>query len=85
MGKAANMLEGRATIQSDLNKLEELANRNFTKLNRDKCKASCIWEGKKSLYSITAADWTGSSSAEKALEMLADSKLNISQHAPLKQ
>lgn len=46
MGKAANMLEGRATIQSDLNKLDELANRNFIKLNKDKCKASCIWEGK---------------------------------------
>jgi len=46
MGQAAATLEGRATIQRDLNKVEEVANRNFLKLNKDKCNVSCIWEGK---------------------------------------
>ena len=31
--------EGRAALQGDLDRLEEWANKNLMKLNRDKCKA----------------------------------------------
>lgn len=32
------MLEGRAAVQKNFNKLEKWADRNFMKLNKDKCK-----------------------------------------------
>lgn len=75
------MLKGRATIQRDLSKLEEEANRNFIK---GKYKVFCIWE-RKALFSFTAADLRSSSFAEKNVETLADSKLRRSQQPPLKQ
>ncbi|GAB0210128.1 mitochondrial enolase superfamily member 1 [Grus japonensis] len=34
----ADTLEGRATLQEDLDRLEEWANKNLMKFNKDKCK-----------------------------------------------
>ncbi|PKU28590.1 rna-directed dna polymerase from mobile element jockey-like [Limosa lapponica baueri] len=36
--------EGRATLQEDLDRLEEWANKNLMKFNKDKCKGPCTWE-----------------------------------------
>ena len=40
-GEPGDMLEGRAVIQRDLDRLEEWVNRNLMKLNEDKCKLQC--------------------------------------------
>lgn len=77
------MLEGRATIQRDLNKLEEVVNRNFIKLNKDKCKASCVWEGKNPIQHYSCR-LDRQQLCRKGLGDSADSKLNISQQCSLK-
>ena len=38
LSREVDTLEGRATLQEDLDKLEESANKNLMKFNKDKCK-----------------------------------------------
>ncbi|KAK4816844.1 hypothetical protein QYF61_023908 [Mycteria americana] len=54
--------EGRAILRLDLDKLEEWANKNYMKFNKDKL----------------GAVWLGSSFAEKDLRVLVDNQLNMS-------
>lgn len=58
-----NGLKGKAAIWSDLGRLEKRAERRRTKLGKYKCRV-VTWEGR--------PDGLGSSSAEKALGVLAD-------------
>lgn len=54
-GEASNMLEDRAAIQRDPTRLEEQANRNFIKLNQDKC--NILHLGGTGISSSQAEDW----------------------------
>lgn len=43
------MLESRATIQRDLQRLQEWVSRNLTKFSKDRCQVLCL--GRKRLFS----------------------------------
>lgn len=77
------MLEGSPAIQRDLDRLEEWANRNPVKLNKRKYKILQL--GRKSPWQQyrLGIDWLRSSSAEKTLGSLVNSKMNISQQCAL--
>ncbi|GAB0196100.1 mitochondrial enolase superfamily member 1 [Grus japonensis] len=65
--KLSGEAEGRVTLQEDLDRLEEWANRNLMKFNKDKCKVLHL--GKHNL---------GGRAVETDLGVLADKKINKS-------
>lgn len=74
-----NIVEDRAAVHRDMDKLEEWANRNLMKLNRGKCKALHL--GRKNAWQQDRL--IARSSAEKALWVVADSKLSMTQQCAL--
>ena len=78
------MLEGRARIQSDLDKLEDWTKRNLMRLNRNKClKVLHLGQNNPMHQYRLGADWLGSSSAENNLGVTMNNKLNMSQQCTL--
>ncbi|KAK4829439.1 hypothetical protein QYF61_004314 [Mycteria americana] len=68
-----------AAIQRDLGSLEEWTSKNLLKIHKDTCKVLHLQqENPLQLYRLGTV-WLESSFAEQDLEVLADSKLNISQ------
>lgn len=66
LGGPVNRLEGRITMQVDLERMEDQADRNLMKFSR-----TLLRMGRKSLCAVQGATaWPGSSSAEKALPYL---------------
>ncbi|GAB0196661.1 mitochondrial enolase superfamily member 1 [Grus japonensis] len=60
--------EGRATLQEDLDRLEEWANKNLMKFNKDKCKVLCLGKHNPGVQHRLGSTWLGSSSVERDLE-----------------
>ncbi|GAB0181628.1 mitochondrial enolase superfamily member 1 [Grus japonensis] len=72
-------LEGRATLQEDLDRLEEWANKNLMKFNKDKCKVLHLGKHNPEVQHRLGSTWLESSSVERGLGVLVDNKLNMSE------
>ncbi|GAB0181709.1 hypothetical protein GRJ2_000636200 [Grus japonensis] len=68
--------EGRATLQEDLGRLEEWANKNLMKFNKDKCKVLHLRKYHPGVQHRLGSTWLESSSVERNLGVLVDNKLN---------
>ncbi|KAK4832702.1 hypothetical protein QYF61_025163 [Mycteria americana] len=74
-----DILEGRATLQEDLDRLEEWANKTLMKFNKDKCKVLHLGKHNPGVQHRLGSTWLGSSSVERDLGVLVDNKLNMSE------
>ncbi|GAB0209608.1 mitochondrial enolase superfamily member 1 [Grus japonensis] len=83
LGGVADRPEGHAAIQRDLNRLEKWADRNLMKFNRGKCQVLPLRRNDPRHQYILGATQLEISLAEKALELLVDTKLNMSQQCAL--
>lgn len=82
-GRPVNMLKGRAAIQRDLDRLDERADKNLRKSDRRR-KQNPVPRKKEAPAALSGrTNSVGSSSAEKDLRILLDSKLNKSQDCDL--
>ena len=73
-------LEGRPTLQKDLDRLEEWANKNLMKFSKVKCKVLHLGKHNPGVQHRLGSTSLGSSSVERDLGVLVDNKLNISEH-----
>ncbi|GAB0184934.1 hypothetical protein GRJ2_000958700 [Grus japonensis] len=71
--------EGRATLQEDLDRLEEWANKNLMKFNKDKCKVLHLGKHNPGLQHRMGSTCLESSSVERDLGVLVDIKLSMSE------
>ncbi|GAB0204081.1 mitochondrial enolase superfamily member 1 [Grus japonensis] len=75
--------EGRATLQEDLDRLEEWANKNLMKFSKDKCKVLHLGKHNPGVKHRPGSTWLESRSVERDLGVLVDSKLNMSEQCAL--
>lgn len=73
-GEIIGMMEYKATIHGNLNKLQECPSGNLMKFNRCKNVKSCTWNINK--YRL-GTDWLESSFVKKDLGVLMGNKLNV--------
>ncbi|GAB0183652.1 mitochondrial enolase superfamily member 1 [Grus japonensis] len=71
-------LEGRATLQEDLDKLEEWTNKTLMKFNKDKCKVLHLGKHNPGVQHRLGSTWLESSSVERDLVVPVDKKFNMS-------
>ncbi|GAB0184910.1 mitochondrial enolase superfamily member 1 [Grus japonensis] len=71
--------EGRATLQEDLDRLEEWANKNLMKFNKDKCKVLHLGKHNPGVQHRMGSTWLEISSVERDLGVPVDNKLNTSE------
>ncbi|GAB0179637.1 mitochondrial enolase superfamily member 1 [Grus japonensis] len=74
-----DILQGRATLQEDLNRLEELANKSFIKFNKYKCKVLHLGKHNPRMQHRMGSTWLEMSSVARDLGVLVDNKLNMSE------
>jgi len=75
----ADTLEGRTNPAGDVDRLEEWANKNLMKFNKDKCKVLHLRKHNPGVEHRLGSTQLGSNSVERDLEVLVDSKLNMSE------
>ncbi|GAB0204718.1 mitochondrial enolase superfamily member 1 [Grus japonensis] len=82
-GGVANTPEGCAAIQQDLNRLENLVERNLMKFNKGKCRVLHLGRNNPKHQNRLEDDLLGSSIVEKDQGVLVDNKLSMSQQCAL--
>ncbi|KAJ7415087.1 rna-directed dna polymerase from mobile element jockey-like [Pitangus sulphuratus] len=80
---AVEILEGRAAIQRDLDRLDRWADANLRKLNKEKCKVLHLDRENPRHTHRLDREVIESSSAEKELEVMVNKKLHLSQQCEL--
>ncbi|GAB0204113.1 mitochondrial enolase superfamily member 1 [Grus japonensis] len=75
--------EWKATLQEDLDRLEEWANKNLMKFNKDKCKVLHLGKHNPGVKHRLGSTWLESSSVERDLGVPVDSKLKVSEQCAL--
>ncbi|PKU41416.1 rna-directed dna polymerase from mobile element jockey-like [Limosa lapponica baueri] len=66
--------KGRATLQEDMDRLEEWTNKNLMKFNKDECNVLHLGKHDPGVQHRLGSTWLGSSSVERDLGVLVDSK-----------
>ncbi|PKU47388.1 rna-directed dna polymerase from mobile element jockey- hypothetical protein [Limosa lapponica baueri] len=74
-----NTLEGRATLQEGLDRLEEWVNKNLMKFKKAKGKVLHLGKHNSGVQHMLESTWLGSSSVERDLGVLVDNKLSMSE------
>ncbi|KAK4816474.1 hypothetical protein QYF61_017226 [Mycteria americana] len=80
LGEVADMSQGHAAMQRDLDRLEKWTDRKLIKFNKGKCQVLPLGRNDPLWQCMLADDQLENSSAEKDMERVADSKLNKSQN-----
>ena len=75
----ADTLKGRVTLQDDLDRLEEWANKNITKFNKYKCKVLHLEKHNPGVQHRLVSTHLESSSVERDLGVLVDNELNMNE------
>ncbi|KAK4815513.1 hypothetical protein QYF61_003071 [Mycteria americana] len=75
---AVDMLEGKDTIQKDIDRLGKWANVNLVKFNKARCKVLHLGWGNHQYQYRLGGEWIKSSPAEKDLGILVHGKLDMS-------
>jgi len=83
LGGVGDPPEGHAASQRDLSRLAKRAERNLMKFNKEKCKVLHLQRNNPRHQDMLGAAQLGSSSAEKALGVLVDTRLTTSQKRAL--
>jgi len=71
--------EGKAILQENLDRLEDWANKNLTKFNKDQCKVLCLRKHNPGVQQRLGSTRQESRSVERDLGLLEDQKLNMSE------
>ncbi|GAB0178838.1 P protein [Grus japonensis] len=79
LSEEVDTLEGRATLKKDLDRLEEWANKNLMKFNKEKCEVLHMGKHNLGVQHRLGSTWQESSSVKRDLGVLVDNKLNISE------
>jgi len=66
-------------MQEDLNRLEEWANKNLMKFDKDKCKVLHLRKHSLGVQHRLGSTWLGTSSVARILGVLVDNKLDMSE------